>query len=161
MGDVGMAQLLTLPAAVVALAGFAAAIAQRRRLGGAATGTLAVGCLLLAVAAAGWTAASVWVTDFRPERASAQMGLAGAVTLALAMILAGGFVGRRQPFRATQPAAPAPRPAQAPAPNSNHRDAAPAQGWTPPAQSQQSDWATMSGVWSLPRDTFRDEPRDR
>lgn len=76
--------------------------------------------------------------------------------------------GAVEPYGAGQPTTAARRPqrgARHSAEPATRRSGEPAEttpvngGWTPPQQAQPDDWSIMSGVWSIPRGTFDDPPR--
>jgi hypothetical protein len=167
--------LFQLPPGIVALIGLFSTLSARRRLGRQASGLAVAGCAVLAATSGASAAWSVYLP--RAVRANAPIdwlglnysvwidlintALALGYTVSFMLLLAAAFAGRRPPHR---PAPDTPHPPGG-APRSEERSmasAAPstAGGWTPPAQSQQSDWSVMSGVWSIPPDTFRDDRRD-
>ncbi|GIJ48869.1 hypothetical protein Val02_57550 [Virgisporangium aliadipatigenens] len=152
---------------LVALVGGISTLVRAKGLGTTTAALLGVGCLLLiSVAAFDLYFWLVVFQDTADDGAESVERLANVGTLAsgilmaigVALILTGAHTGRSAPepavaYPMSPPVPPVDQPVPPPA-------GAPATGgWTPPRQTQSSEWGVMSGVWSIPRGTFDDPPQ--
>jgi hypothetical protein len=146
----------------IGLAGGVLTLARGRRLGRTMTVLAACSCAILLAAA---TADLIWWFDVFPDRVAstdpdqmramtntAVLTTSVLICASYALLIAAVHVG---PRRAVPIVAPPPPPMpRTPPPVANS-----SLGWTPPRQAQPDDWATTSGVWSMPRGAF-DQPQE-